>query len=221
MKIDTYNQNGEKTGSAILPKEIFGLAWNPDLVHQVMLALQANKRRNTAHTKTRADVRGGGRKPWQQKGLGRARHGSIRSPIWRGGGITFGPSNERVYEQKINKKMKRKALLVALSQKVRDNEILILDDLKLKAPKTKEAATILKSLSKIKGFEKLTGKKNTALVLISAKGGEKNEQLKRAFYNLPGILLGETRNLNLLDTLTYKYLIFPKESLNIFKSAEK
>ncbi|PJC25418.1 MAG: 50S ribosomal protein L4 [Candidatus Tagabacteria bacterium CG_4_9_14_0_2_um_filter_41_11] len=213
MELKVYNQEGKETGKIKLPVETFGLPWNSNLVHQVMLALQANKRKNTAHAKTRADVRGGGRKPWRQKGTGRARHGSIRSPIWRGGGVAFGPSNERVYAQKINKKMKRKALLVALSQKVRDNEILILDDLKLKAPKTKEAATILKLLSKIKGFEKLTGKKNTALVLIK----EKNENLKHAFHNLPGVLLNETRNLNLLDTLTYKYLIFSKSSLDIFK----
>lgn len=110
--------------------------------------------------------------------------------------------------------MKRKALLVALSQKARDNEILILDDLKLKAPKTKEAASVLKSLSKIKGFEKLAGKKqNAALILIK----EKNEQLKRGFRNLPGVLFNEARNLNLLDALTYKYLIFPKSSLEVFK----
>ncbi len=208
MKIDIYNQKGEKTGNAVLPKEVFGLHWNPDLVHQVMLAMQANKRKNTAHTKTRADVRGGGRKPWRQKGLGRARHGSIRSPIWRGGGIAFGPSNERVYTQKINKKMKRKALLVALSQKVRDNEILILDDLKLKAPKTKEAAAILKSLSKIKGFEKMISKKGNASLFLLP---EKKEEISRSFRNLPNADIAAVSNLNLLDVLKYKYIIFPKD----------
>lgn len=213
MKTDIYNQKGEKTGNIEFPEKIFGLAWNPDLVHQVMIAMMANQRKVTAHTKTRADVRGGGRKPWRQKGTGRARHGSIRSPIWRGGGVTFGPTKEKVYTQKINKKMKQKALLVALSQKARDNEILILDDLKLKAPKTKEATSVLKLLSKIKGFEKLAGKKNTALILIK----DKNEQLKRAFRNLSGALLNEARNLNLLDALTYKYIIFLKSSLEVFK----
>ncbi len=215
MELKVYNQKAEESGKVKLPEKIFGLAWNADLVHQVVLAMQANKRKNTAHTKTRADVQGGGKKPWRQKGLGRARHGSIRSPIWRGGGVTFGPRKEKVYFQKINKKMKRKALLVALSQKTRDKEILILDDLKLTAPKTKEAADILKSLSRIKGFEKLSGKKNAALVLIK----DKNEQLKRAFHNLPGILLNEARNLNLLDTLTYKYLIFNKEAVKSFSGS--
>ncbi len=223
MELKVYNQEGKETGKIKLPEKIFGLAWNPDLVHQIMIAMQANQRKGTAHTKTRADVRGGGRKPWRQKGTGRARHGSIRSPIWRGGGVTFGPTKEKVYTQKINQKMKRKALLVALSQKARDHEILILDDLKLKNPKTKEAAIILKNLSKIKGFEKLAGKKNTALILISAKGGsasggkDKNEQLKRSFRNLAGVLLNEARNLNLLDALTYKYIIFPKSTLEVFK----
>ena len=214
MESKVYNQEGKETGKIKLPEKVFGLVWNQDLVHQVMIAMQANQRKGTAHTKTRADVRGGGRKPWRQKGTGRARHGSIRSPIWRGGGVTFGPTKEKVYTQKINKKMKQKALLVALSQKARDNEILILDDLKLKNPKTKEAAFVLKNLSKIKGFEKLAGKKqNAALILIK----DKNEQLKRAFRNLPGVLFNEARNLNLLDALTYKYIIFPKSSLEVFK----
>ncbi len=208
MKVDVYNQNGEKTGGTILPKEIFGLPWNPDLVHQVMLALQANKRRNTAHAKTRADVRGGGRKPWRQKGLGRARHGSIRSPIWRGGGVTFGPSKERVYAQKINKKMRRKALLVALSQKVRDGEILVLEDLKIKTPKTKESANILRALTKIKGFEKMITKKgNASLFLLS----ERKEEIVRSFRNLPNADIAAASNLNLLDVLKYKYIVFPKD----------
>ena len=215
MKLDVYNQTGEKTGTVNLPTAVFGLSWNPDLVHQVMIAMQANKRRVIAHAKTRAEVRGGGRKPWRQKGTGRARHGSIRSPIWRGGGVTFGPTKEKIYSQKINKKMKKKAMLVALSQKARDKEILILDGLKLTTAKTKEAAGILKSLSKIKGFEKLTTKKkNGALILLK----EKNENLKRVFRNLPGVMLDEARNLNVLSTLTYKYLVFPKDALKILES---
>ncbi len=208
MKVDTYNQNGEKTGSAILPEKVFGLPWNSDLVHQVMLALQANKRRVTAHVKTRADVRGGGKKPWQQKGLGRARHGSIRSPIWRGGGITFGPSKERVYTQKINKKMKKKALLTVLSQKLRDNEILVLEDLKIKIPKTKESANILTALAKIKGFEKMTNKKNNISLFLLP---EKNKEIVRSFRNLPNADIASVSNLNLLDVLKYKYIVFPKD----------
>ena len=211
MKTDVYNQSGEKVGTAEFPKEVFGLPWNPALIHQVMLAMLANKRAGTAHAKTRAEVRGGGRKPWRQKGLGRARHGSIRSPIWRGGGVTFGPRKERIYKQKINKKMKAGALLDALSQKARDKEILVLDKITTKESKTKEAAVILKALSKIKGFEKLTRKKNAALILISAKGG--NENLKRAFRNLPGIIFVQAGNLNLLDVLNHKYLVFSREAV--------
>jgi large subunit ribosomal protein L4 len=208
MELKIYNQDGKETGKIRLPAEIFGLAWNPDLVHQVMLAMFANKRRSTAHAKTRAEVRGGGKKPWRQKGTGRARHGSIRSPIWRGGGVTFGPTKEKIYTQKINKKMKRKALLVALSQKARDNEILILDDLKLKAPKTKEAAAVLKAL-KLKG---------TSLFLLP----QKNETLTRSFRNLTNINTGLAGNLNLLDILNHKYLVFiTKEVVNAFKLSSK
>ena len=196
---------------------IFGLPWNADLIHQVVVSMQANKRTPVAHAKSRAEVSGGGRKPWRQKGTGRARHGSRRSPIWIGGGVTHGPTKERSYEKKINKKMKNKALLIVLSQKAKDKEILILDDLKFVAPKTKEAAGAVSSLSKIKGFEKLkTKKKNRAAVLLPGK----DAGLVRAFNNLPGILVGEARNLNVLDALTFKYLIFTKEAIKYF-SAKK
>ena len=213
MKTDVYNQEGKKTGNLELRKEFFGLPWNADLVHQVVVSMQANRRTNVAHAKTRAEVSGGGKKPWRQKGTGRARHGSTRSPIWVGGGVAHGPNRERDYSKKINKKMKKKALYVALSQKLRDGEILILDDLKISQPKTKEASLIMNSLASVEGFEKLkTKKKNTALLLVVKREAE----TQRAFRNLPGVLIDEARNLNPLQTLTYKYLIFPKESLKTF-----
>ncbi len=106
MKADIYNQQNQKIGEADLLNKIFNIKWNPDLVHQVLTVQLANRRQVLAHTKGRGEVRGGGRKPWRQKGTGRARHGSIRSPIWKGGGITFGPTKERVFARKINKKMK-------------------------------------------------------------------------------------------------------------------
>src|SRR3989344_4474491 len=203
---------GKKTaGKVKVSDSIFAADYNEALIHQVVTAYMAGSRAGTKAQKTRAEVRGGGRKPWRQKGLGRARHGSIRSPIWRGGGVTFGPRKERIYKQKINKKMKTGALLVALSQKARDKEILVLDKITIKESKTKEAAVILKALSKIKGFEKLTRKKNAALILISAKGG--NENLKRAFRNLPGIIFVQAGNLNLLDVLNHKYLVFSREAV--------
>ena len=115
MKYPLYNLKGEKIGTTVLPKEIFEVKINPDLIHQIAVSQSANRRRVIAHTKDRSDVSGGGRKPWRQKGTGRARHGSIRSPIWRGGGITFGPTKERVFSQKAPKRMKRKALFMVLT----------------------------------------------------------------------------------------------------------
>ena len=127
MKIDIYNQKGEVTGSTTLPKEIFGVEFNADLVHQIAVSLSANKRQVSAHTKNRAEVRGGGKKPWRQKGTGRARVGSIRSPLWKGGGVTFGPRTDRKFEVEIPKKMRRKALFMVLSQKAKNNTLVVLD----------------------------------------------------------------------------------------------
>ena len=137
MLVNTYNKEGKKVGKKRLPKEIFEVPINSDLVHQVVLSQIANRRQKTAKTKDRAEVRGGGRKPWRQKGTGRARAGSIRSPIWRGGGVTFGPTSERVFSKKIPKKMRRKALFMVLSAKAKEKLILVLDDLKSEKPKTK------------------------------------------------------------------------------------
>jgi len=214
MKVIIYNQNAEETGSLELPEKIFNLKWNDDLVHQVVTSMQANKRVVVAYAKGRGEVRGGGRKPWRQKGRGRARHGSIRSPIWKGGGVTHGPTKEKDYSQKINKKMKKKAFLTALSQKLRDNEILFLDKINLTQPKTKEANNIIKSISKISGFEKLATKKKNKAILALPK---KDEKVSRSFRNIPGLKIYETRNLNVLDLLTYKYLILtePQENLSL------
>jgi large subunit ribosomal protein L4 len=120
-----------------LPKEIFDVEINPDLIHQVVVAQTANRRRVIAHTKGRGEVRGGGKKPWRQKGTGRARHGSIRSPLWKGGGVTFGPTKERTFKKEINKKMKRKALFMVLTAKAKNNLLLVLDKIILEQPKTK------------------------------------------------------------------------------------
>ena len=136
MKVKIYNQEGKETETMELPDGVFGLKWNADLVHQVVTGQAANLRRGTAHAKGRSEVRGGGRKPWRQKGTGRARHGSIRSPLWIGGGVTHGPLKEKSYHKKINKKMAKKALFTALSAKARDNEIIILENLKFPEAKT-------------------------------------------------------------------------------------
>src|SRR3989344_1794431 len=164
-----YNQEGKEIANLELNKAIFKLPWNDDLVHQAVRVAFANQRQVLASTKDRSEVRGGGRKPWRQKGTGRARHGSIRSPLWKGGGVTFGPTTERNFKVKINKKMAQKAFLIVLSAKAKDNEILILDDLKLSAPKTKEMAKIMKNFSQVK----------TALLVLESN----NENAKRAGNN--------------------------------------
>ena len=147
METKIYNQKGKEAGKITLPEEVFGLPWNADLVHQVVTSMLANARTPVAHTKTRGEIRGGGKKPWKQKGTGRARHGSTRSPIWVGGGVTHGPRNDKIYARKINRKMKAKALYTILSKKAKDGEILFVDALSFSAPKTVEAKEILKNLS--------------------------------------------------------------------------
>jgi large subunit ribosomal protein L4 len=143
LDLSLYNQKGASAGTFAMPKKVFGLAWNADLVHQVVVAMQANKRAGTAHSKDRSEVSGGGKKPWKQKGTGRARHGSTRSPLWVGGGTTFGPRNDKDYSQKINKKMRVKALFTILSRKFTDNAVLLVDAIAFDAIKTKAASATL------------------------------------------------------------------------------
>ncbi len=212
LEVEVYNQTGKAVGKLALPFEIFGLGWNGDLVSQVATAMQANARTPVAHTKDRSEVRGGGRKPWRQKGTGRARHGSSRSPIWVGGGVTHGPNKEKSYKQKINKKMKTKALFVALSQKLKRNQILFLEELNIKEIKTKEADKIIQDLSKVSGFERIYGAKKTNLfITVPAK----SEVIKKSFANIKNVKIDEVKNISLLDVLNFKYIIMsqPKESI--------
>ena len=212
METQIYNQKGKSVGKFELPESIFGVPWNGDLVHQVVTAMQANARTPVAHTKDRSDVRGGGKKPWKQKGTGRARHGSSRSPIWKGGGVTHGPRNEKSYDQKINKKMKAKALYTVLSEKLRKGQLIFVEELNLKAIKTKDAVSVIKDLSTIKGFERMVGgKKPNTYISVPAKG----DILKKSFANIPTIEIDEVRNMNPVDLLTYRYIIIsqPTESV--------
>lgn len=204
MLVHVYNQKGEKVSQTRLPSEIFGKTLNQDLVHQVVVSQMANRRRALAHTKGRGEVRGGGRKPWRQKGTGRARHGSIRSPLWRGGGVTFGPTKERVFKKKINKKMKRNALLQVLSQKAKDNLLVILDNLKLEKPKTKLMAKVL---------EKLPCHGKSTLIVLPRM----DKDLILAARNLSKVATMQAKDLNALDLLSFKYLVMPKESIKIIK----
>ena len=211
MKVKLYNQLGEEAGKVDLPDAVFGLKWNADLVHQVVTAQEANRRPTVAHAKGRSEVRGGGRKPWRQKGTGRARHGSIRSPIWKGGGVTHGPLKEKSYKKKINKKMAKKALYTVLSAKARDNEVIILDALKFDEPKTKLAAKVFNNLKEVK--KDITAKENRVLVLLP----KMEVAVKRAIRNLPYAVLDEARNLNALQAMKHKYLLFTKDSVMVFK----
>ena len=163
MDATIYNLKGKEAGTISLPESVFGLKWNADLVHQVVTSMESTARSTVAHTKNRGEVRGGGKKPWQQKGTGRARHGSIRSPIWVGGGVTHGPRNEKVFDRKVNKKMKAKALYTILSAKYKKGEVLFVDDLSLRAIKTKDARDTLASLSKVKGYTDILNKRKQFL----------------------------------------------------------
>ncbi len=220
METPIYNQKGETTGKITLPESVFGVPWNADLVHQVMTAMLGNERDPIAHTKTRGEVSGGGKKPWQQKGTGRARHGSTRSPIWVGGGVAHGPRNDKNYARKINRKAKTQALYTVLSRKYRDGEVLFVDNLVFGAPKTKDAKAVIASFSKIKGFEKFTSKpKNVAIIAIDKKYPE----LTKSFGNFGNIAIEELRNINPLSVLNHRYLIIadPKVALAALEAKKK
>ena len=212
MESKIYNQTGKPVGSINLPESIFGVPWNADLVHEVVRLMNSNSRTNIAHTKTRGEVRGGGKKPWKQKGTGRARHGSSRSPIWVGGGVAHGPRNDKNFDRKINKKARAKALYTILSRKLKEGEILFVDSFNFAAPKASEAKNILGSLASIKGFEKLSTKKaNTAIIAME----KKSKNIEKSFQNFGNVSVEEFRNINPVSVLNHTYLIVmnPAESL--------
>ncbi len=199
-----YSASGKESGSVELPGAIWGLPWNADLVHQVVTGMQANARANTANAKGRGEVRGGGKKPWRQKGTGRARHGSSRSPIWIGGGTTHGPSSDKNYDKKINKKMRAKALFVTLSQKLRDGQVLFVDKFDFTAIKTKDAQKALNNLEKVAGFETINTKKdNNILVFVPGK----NETVSKSFRNISHVTLEDARNMNAADIVNFRYIV--------------
>lgn len=222
LKIKLFNQNAEEAGELELNPKIFGVKINPVLVHQAMVAQMANERQVLAHTKGRGEVRGGGRKPWRQKGTGRARHGSSRSPIWKGGGVTFGPTKDRNFKLRINQKMKQKAIHMALSDKVISNNLLILDKLELAEFKTKILNQIINKLrsviicekqpeennkNKINKKNKINSNGKRSILIIN---DHKDEKVKYSARNLPDIKLINYQNINLVDLLKYKNLILTK-----------
>lgn len=217
METKIYNKQGKESGKVTLPETVFALPWNNDLVHQVMVSMMSNARNPIANTKGRGEVSGGGKKPWRQKGTGRARHGSTRSPIWIGGGVSFGPTNDINYNRKINKKMSVKALFTVLSQKMKDGEILFVDNFEMKEPKTKDAKDIFANLGKVEGFDKMVSKrKNSAYIAL----GGRDENVQKSFANFGNIEVGEMRNLNIMNLLKYKYLVIsdPEKSVEFLTS---
>jgi large subunit ribosomal protein L4 len=204
MNAKVYSREGKETGSVTLPVSVFGVAWNADLVHEVVIGMQANARAGTAHTKDRSEVRGGGKKPWKQKGTGRARHGSSRSPIWTGGGVTFGPRSEKDYSVKINKKVRTKALATVLSKKFADNEVFFVDSLTMTEPKTKEAKVIVSALAKGTEQSSLATKRKNAAVIILAN---RNIATEKSFRNFGNIEVVMAKDINPVDLLTYKYVV--------------
>jgi len=220
MNTVVYNAQGKETGNTNLPDAVFALPWNADLVHQVVVAMEANARTPIAHVKMRGEVSGTGKKPWKQKGTGRARHGSRRSPIWVGGGVAHGPRNDKDYSQKINKKMAKKALHTVLSAKLRDGELMIVNTLSVDAPKTTWAKDVLKALSSVKGFDGVSTRRKNAVLIAT---GGKNDAVYKSFGNFGNVAIEEARNLNPVDALRYKYIILtePEQSVSAIARERK
>ena len=207
LEMPIFSMDGEKVGTTTLPESLFTLPWKADLVHQVTTAMQANARQNRAHTKDRSEVSGGGKRPWKQKGTGQARHSSTRSPIWRHGGITFGPRSDRDYSEKINKKMRIGALLSVLSRKAKDGELILVDKFTFAEPKTAVAKTVLTKLALGANVATLASKKkNAALLALTSY----DVNTIKSFSNFGSVMTEEVRNLNPLSIMTHKYLIIEK-----------
>lgn len=197
-KIDVYDIEGKKVNDVELNEDIFGIIPNEELVHSVIVNYLANQRQGTQSTKTRAEVRGGGKKPWRQKGTGRARQGSIRAPHWVGGGIALGPK-PRSYSYKLNKKEKRLAIKSCLSSKVIENELTVVDKIELKEIKTKEVAKMLNNL-------KLAGK---TLILLP----EKNEVIQKSARNIEGVKTLSINTINAYDLVNYNNLVITLDTV--------
>lgn len=205
MKIKVYNQSAEAVKDLELSAKIFGVKPNNELLHQAVIAGQANSRQVLAHTKDRSEVSGGGKKPWKQKGTGRARSGSSRSPIWIGGGVTFGPRKDRNFKQKINQKMKQKALFMSLSDKVETGTLVVLDNLDFNDYKTKNFNAMLTAVEK----KVLANDRRDILVINDSK----NEKTQYSGRNLKGVKIINLENINLLDILNYKNLLVTENAV--------
>lgn len=202
MKAKIYNIKGEVVKTAELNPKIFDVEIKQEVIHRVLEAQLADRRKPWAATKDRSEVRGGGKKPWRQKGTGRARAGSIRSPLWRGGGITFGPQKNRSYFKKINKKEKRKALFMVLTSKVKENHLILVDNFKIEKIKTKNFLNILKELP---------CKEKKVLILYE----KPEEKLLKSARNIENIKTLSANSLNIFDVLKYDWLLMPIKALEM------
>lgn len=198
-RVALYNTSGEQVGEIDLNDSVFGAPIHRSVLHDVVVAHLANRRRGTHDTKTRAEVSGGGKKPWRQKGTGRARHGTIRSPIWRGGGIVFGP-HPRDYSIRLPKKVRRLAMRSALSSKVEGGSIVVLDELKLDQPKTRDMVKILNNLKV----------ENKALVVMA----DRDDNVIKSARNIPGIKPVPANGLNVYDLLAHNTLVITKDAVS-------
>jgi large subunit ribosomal protein L4 len=203
-KVNLYKQDGKSTESLELPDALFAVKVKPDVIHEVLIAQLANGRTRYAQTKDRSEVRGGGRKPWKQKGTGRARHGSNRSPIWSGGGVTFGPLAVRRYVKKVNKKVRRKALAMVLTDKLSSDHFIAVDDLSIKEAKTSTLIALRKALP---------GSDAKALIVTT----KEQSNLVSAAKNLPRTATIGVGSLNVRDLLKYPYVIVSAEAVAIMK----
>lgn len=203
-KINIYNQEGKIVGDLELNPTHFGVKVDSALVHEVVVAAQANARTHTGHTKTKGEVRGGGKKPWKQKGTGRARQGSTRNPHWVGGGVAHGPRKERNFEVKVNRKVRQKALFMALSDKVAHEKLVVLESLATETPKTKVAATTLKKLP--------IGRRT--LFVIPSSSPEKLRMVR----NLQNVKLVTVNALSLVDVVSYPTVLFEKDAVPAFET---
>lgn len=216
MKAQVFKQDGGKGSEITLSENLFGQKWNADLVHEVVVVMQGNARTTIADTKDRGEVRGGGKKPWKQKGTGRARHGSRRSPIWTGGGIAHGPIAEKDYSRKLNRKVKAKALAVTLSKKQSDGEVVFVEALAFGAPKSADAKLAMKNLSGAADKKELATKRKNAAVIVLPGRDLAAEKSFRNFGNYEVVM---AKDVNPVDLLTYKFVVIadPQASLEILE----
>ncbi len=206
--IKLYNQKAEAVGEQVLSDKIFALKLKPELIHQAVITQQANERTVIANTLDRSEVRGGGKKPWKQKGTGRARSGSSRSPIWIGGGVTFGPLKNRNFTKKLNKKMKQAALCMALSDKLTNNSLVVLDKIEMTEYKTKNFNAMVSAIeTKVLNADK--NKKRSVLVVLD----EKQAMAFASGRNLAGVEVLNLNNINIVDLLKYKSVVLTAGSV--------